>query len=94
MEGGWRHKPVQFTKSFIPWRGWEQGTPVFYGGEGLSFYSQSFRSASETEEKEPRNNKHATYATRPGGPGTALGWDAGAFPRIFSSLPTSIQPQH
>lgn len=60
---GWRHKPVQLKKSFVPWRGQEQGTPVFYGGEVLSFHSQRFRSVSETEkkEKEPRNNKQTCY---------------------------------
>lgn len=68
---GWRHKPVQLTKSFVPHRGWEWGTPVFYGGGVLSFYSQSFRSVSETEGKKktktktPKTykttNKHATY---------------------------------
>lgn len=61
MEGGWRHKPVQFTKSFIPWRGWEQGTPVFYGREGLSFYSQSFRPASETEERKRTTEQQTCY---------------------------------
>lgn len=38
----WRHTPVQFMKSFVPQQGREQGTPVFYGGEVLSFHSQSF----------------------------------------------------
>lgn len=26
---GWRHKPVQFPKSFMPWRGQEQGRLCF-----------------------------------------------------------------
>lgn len=99
---GWRHKPVQLKKSFVPWRGREQGTPVFYGREVLSFHSQRFRSVSETEERK-RTTKQQTnmlhMRTRPGGPSTALGWDAGAFPWIFPSLfppcsdhPCSLRP--
>lgn len=64
MEGGregWKHKPVQLTKSFIPRWGREQGMPVFYGGEVLSFHSQSFRSVSETKERKRTTKQQTCY---------------------------------
>lgn len=102
---GWRHKPVQLTKSFVPHRGWEWGTPVFYGGGVLSFYSQSFRSVSETEgKKKPKQKtqkptKQQTnmlhMRTWPESPSTALAWFASARPWISPSFPPcSVCPAH
>lgn len=91
-EGCWRHKPVQLTKSVVPRRGREQGTPVFYGREVWSFHSQSFQSVSEMEEskrtmEQQQKNPMLHMRSRPGSPSTALGWDAGAFPWVFPSFP-------
>lgn len=99
---GWRHKPVQLTKSFVPRRGRERGTPVFYGGEVLSFHSQSFKSVSETKErKRTTNNKHATYENLAGRPRHSPGMRCRFFsldfffPSLFPPLlaaATSIHP--
>lgn len=86
------------NKELQPPSGLGVGTPVFYGGGGLSFHSQSFRSVSETEEKKKKTQKPTKQQTNMlhmrTWPSTALAWFASAWPWIFPSLSLPAHSSH